>query len=488
MKVHRPKTAALLAYAEGVLSAKGRARVERHLSRCEVCRRELCAIRAYDELADAAREAPMPAVDFAKMELALASEARRISGQIATVERRRPWLALGVVAAAAALALAFFEWPAEPTVAAAPAGGGAAPAADLAEPGGSEAPALAAEPLSPVVTLAAGTTEALTGARARALEPGGTLEEGDRVRTGEDGVVHVRLASGTAFVAERSTELSLARAREDAVELALEHGRVASAVAPLAHGSRYVILSAGHEVEVRGTRFAVSHLEGVVGVDLAEGRVEVRTPAGEVIELDAPARWRSSGEAGGGPEDVPAPRELIEAAELTLARLAHPEIVRWEIDGTSVASGGELRLRLGQGEHELRGWDLRGRLFTARLPVGGAPVFLEPGALTAERPRLRPGHLEQTQIAPVLQRARPQLARCYERALRLHPEVHGRVRLRVTVGLMGDVTRVSVLGADAADTSELRDCVATYAERWTFPPPGGPVTFEVPLSFSARLP
>jgi hypothetical protein len=308
------------------------------------------------------------------------------------------------------------------------------------------------------------------------------------VRTGEDGVVHVRLASRTAFVAEPSTELSLSRAREDAVELALERGRVASVVAPLAHGSRYVILSAGHAIEVRGTRFAVSYLEGVVGVDLTEGHVEVRTPGGQRLELTAPARWRSSGDAGGEPEDVPMARELTDAGDRTLARFAHPEIVRWAIDGTTIESAGELRLRLARGEHELRGWDLRGRLFTALLPVGSEPVYLEPGALTAEPPRLRPGHLEQTEIAPVLQRARPQLARCYERALRIHPEVHGRVRLRVTVGLMGDVTRVSVLGADAADTSELRDCVATYAERWIFPPPGGPVTFEVPLSFSARLP
>ena len=481
MKAHRPKTAALLAYAEDVLSAKGRARVERHLARCEVCRRELCAIRAYDELAEAAREAPMPDVDFARMELRLASEAHRVSGELETVKRRRPWLAAGILAAAAVLALAFVEWPAEPTVAAGPA----EPIAPPAEPHVvAEEPAL----LAPVVTLAAGTVEALTDEGARSLEPGADLAEGQRVRTGEDGVLHVRLASRTAFVAEPSTELSLSRAREDAVELALERGRVASAVAPLEHGARYVVLSAGHAIEVRGTRFAVSYLEGVVGVDLTEGRVEVRTPGGQSLELTAPARWRSGAAAGGAPEDVPAPRELTDEGDRTLARLRHPEIVRWAIDGTTIESGGELRLRLAPGAHELRGWDLRGRLFTALLPVGSAPVFLEPGALRAEPPRLRPGHLEQTDIAPVLQRARPQLARCYERALRLHPEVHGRVRLRVTVGLMGDVTRVSVLGADAADTSELRDCVATYAERWTFPPPGGPVTFEVPLSFSARLP
>ncbi len=86
----------------------------------------------------------------------------------------------------------------------------------------------------------------------------------------------------------------------------------------------------------------------------------------------------------------------------------------------------------------------------------------------------------------MLQRGRGQLARCYERTLRLHPEVHGRLRLRVTVGLMGDVRRVGVLGADASDTGELRQCISTYASRWTFPPPGGPVTFEVPLAFTAQ--
>lgn len=478
MKAHRPKTAALVAYADGLLSSKGRARLERHLARCAACRRELAAIRTYESMADAARETPVPELDFGRMELALAREARRVSGEIEAVKQPRRWRTFGIVAvAAAALVALALSWP-EPqrsTVELPPT------SVDPVQPSEPAPPEPAR--LAPIVTLAAGTAEELTG-EARALDPGAALDEGDRLRTGDDGLVHVAIAGTTGVVAEHRTEIVLTRAREDAVELTLERGRVSSQVAPLASQARYVVLAAGHAIEVRGTRFAVARTDDDVAVDLAEGHVAVRTPAGETIELVAPARWRSSGGSQGEPEEVAVPRQRSEG---TPVRFAHPELVRWQIDGEAIASAGAVRMRLSPGEHELRGWDLRGRLFTAVLPVGTEPVFLEPAALRPEAPRLRPGHLEEAVIARVIQRARRQLAGCYERALRIHPEVHGRLRLRVTVGLMGDVLRVSVLGADAADTNELRQCISTYARRWTFPPPGGPVTFEVPLAFSARL-
>ena len=44
---HRPKTAALIAYDAGALSRAGSARIERHLSTCQVCRAELAAARLW---------------------------------------------------------------------------------------------------------------------------------------------------------------------------------------------------------------------------------------------------------------------------------------------------------------------------------------------------------------------------------------------------------------------------------------------------------
>lgn len=480
MSEHRPKSAALGAYAEGQLSAEGRARVERHLAECELCRRELAAVRAYRAMTFAARTTPPPDLDFARLERRLAEEAQRISGENALRTRRPVWpLAIGL-AAAAGLGALYLAWPSAPPAQV----DRQPPAAPLEEP----------EPaaLSPVVTLAAGTALAFGDEAGRALEPGAALMEGERLETGDDGLVHVRLADGTGLVLGPSSALTLSRARQEEVTLSLARGRVTSLVAPLAEGARYEVRAGDHTVAVRGTRFSVARLERGLEVDVAEGRVEVRG-SDEVLGLTAPARWRSDAgphpERGEGPHGeltrgLPTPRHTGAPGEWTLVRLEHPELVRWEVDGTPIASAGPVRLWLSAGEHGLRGWDAGGRLFSAELPVGREPVVLAPEALRPERARLRPGHLPEGDIAPVVQRGRPQLARCFERALRVHDEVGGQVRLRVTVGRMGEVSRVQVLGADAP---ELRECVSRYVSRWSFPPPGGPVTFEVPLAFSARL-
>lgn len=479
MSAHRPKTAALMAYAEGLLSPEGRARVDRHLAGCEVCRRELAAAMLYEQVADEAREAPAPEVDFDRMEMTLAREAERVSREIRLARRRRPWPLVALAAAAAAALAIYAAWPA-------PEAPVATDAPRVEEPRVDEPAPPEAAPLAPVVTLAAGAAERLEAGEAAALLAGEELHEGQRLRTGADGALHVRLSEGTGIALAAGTELALSRAREDGVELTLARGRVDSEVAPLASGSTYVVLCAGYRVEVRGTRFVVSYLDGVVGVDVTEGVVVVTAPDESSTELTAPARWRSSGAAEGEPSAIePRAVRAAEGAPVQVT-IAHPELVRWEIDATSFTGGGPVRLLLPAGEHEVRGWDARGRLFTALVPVSGAAVAIEPSALSPEAPRMRPGHLEPEEISRVVQGGQVRLRGCYERTLRDHPEVYGRLRMRVTVGLMGDVRRVSVLGADASETAQLRDCITRVASGWTFAPPGGPVTFELPLAFSSR--
>jgi hypothetical protein len=86
-----------------------------------------------------------------------------------------------------------------------------------------------------------------------------------------------------------------------------------------------------------------------------------------------------------------------------------------------------------------------------------------------------------------MQRGRGQIARCHERAMRLRPDVRPpSMRLRIHVGLLGEVRRVQLVGGEEA-APELRECIVRYAESWTFPPPGGTVPpIELPLTFSAR--
>jgi len=479
MTQHRPKTAALIAYASGLLSPEGRGRVDRHLAGCEVCREELAAIQAYDSLIEDVQSSELPELDFQSMELTLSREAEAISRQMVARQKRRslmPYYA--AIALAAAVGLAIWAWPRlQPDE---------APVAETetveeaAEPETS-APVVEESPrLEPVVTLAAGEARRVDGEEPVDLAVGDALDEGAALATGDDGELHVRLSDGTGVRLASGTELSLARTREDAVRLALEGGSVAQQVAPLSNGSTFVVLCAGYEVEVTGTRFVVSYVDDVVGVDLSEGSLVVRDPDGNETALRAPARWRSAGGIDGEPEapavrDTAAPR-----VPPTPVTLADARLVRWSVDGTEVETEGPLSLGLAPGEHTVRGWDVRGRVYTATLPVGEAPVMLETDAMQPQAPRLRPGHLEPGQIRTVMARAMRPFRQCYERWSRNHSGVV-RGRLRITVGVMGDVERVQIVGVD---DGSLTSCIRNRATQLTFPPPGGPVTFEAPLTLA----
>ncbi len=478
MSEHKPKTAALIAYAEDLLSDEGRARLERHLVGCEVCQRELAAMELYDTLIDSVHSAPMPAVDFDSMAISLRQEALSVSRELRAQKTRRsfrgalPYVGLALAAAAA---IAVWAWPSEP----------AAPIARPEPPVAPDPPAPAPEPalLSPVVTLAAGAPTRLRDEVVEPLALGDTLSEGEAIRVG-DGEVHVRLSEATGLIAFAQTELGLARARADHVRVSLHHGAVGQEVAPLAEGARYVVVAGDYEVEVRGTRFVVSRRDAVVGVDLTEGRVVVRGPDGEE-ELTAPARWRSDGSHPEGDPRAVAVRER-QAAEvaLTPVRFDHPDVIRWRFDETALSARGPVALRAEPGDHELSGWDAHGHLLRVTLPVGTDPVEITPDALEPETPRLRPGHLDASQIQPVLQRGSRQIEQCYEHALRVGSSVTGRSRLRIQIAPDGSVSRARVLGMSGEGAAALQRCITNYAGRWTFPPPGGPLTFDQPLQFA----
>ncbi len=475
MTGHRAKTAALVAYAEDLLSAEGRRRVEGHLASCAVCRAELAAIQLYDELVDDVREGPVPEIDFGKMELPLAREAERISKEILDRARLRRVLPITVVAAAAAAVLVFWALPKAPEApVAVPA---PTPTEQVEDPAPIEAVAAL---LTPTVTLSAGEANQI-GGEERGLLPGDVLAEEARLRTGEDGELHVRLTDGRGIGLGPSTLASLTRTREDEIRLTLERGSLANEVALLRNGSTYVVLCSGYEVEVTGARFVVSYLEGVVGVDLSEGSVVVRDPDGNDIALESPARWRSSGAAEGDPSGATIRSVHAPRIEPTLATLDDLRIVRWEVDGLDISTLGALRLQLSPGEHEVRGWDARGRLFVTTLPVADTPVMLEGGAMRPATPHIRPGHLDPEDIHRVIGRGMRQVRRCYELSLRQGATIQGRARLRITVGVMGDVRQARVLGLD---NPSLNQCIDNYASRWTFPTPGGPVSLEQPLNLT----
>jgi TonB family protein len=85
----------------------------------------------------------------------------------------------------------------------------------------------------------------------------------------------------------------------------------------------------------------------------------------------------------------------------------------------------------------------------------------------------------------VIKHGRPDLQRCYQRALRQDPTLGtAKVTVSIDVGTTGRVTNVSV--APPLPTGALESCLKDTVSRWAFPP--SPVEYEtqVPLALSGR--
>jgi hypothetical protein len=115
--------------------------------------------------------------------------------------------------------------------------------------------------------------------------------------------------------------------------------------------------------------------------------------------------------------------------------------------------------------------------------VDGEP-FPQPG----ERPAAAPPAVRSpkpAEFAPIIKKGRPDLQRCYQRALREDPRLGAaHVTVSISVGASGRVTRVALDPPPASGT--LAACLREAVARWPFP--ASPVEYEteVPLTLSGR--
>jgi len=506
---HKPKTAALEALAADVLSEEGTRRIRRHLADCEVCRTHFAAIHVYRESQETIATTT-PAVQWSKMEMALAREAR---AQAAVAKRppsrAMPWLVGGAIALAAA-AVAAVVLPrmlpsAPPSV--------PTPIAQIdrqPEPTTDEVPPTPETPTptyaSGVVSMVAGgatflsaaegataaavsvgeriangtlTTDALAQAhlvleRAEPAAPDGAQARVARVAVGPSS----RLEIGETHVASSDEgTLHELRARLDEGRMTVDAFEV---------GSRVVVLAGSYRVEIRAARCTIDLTRApdgtarvsVAAADPRVGHVVVVETDGARHDLAAPeARrvWSSDGE--------PAQLEDLPLASLdgALVQLSYPGAVRFEIDGQVIEGGPTLAMRVHPGLIALRAVDGSGRVVRAEVSVGPDGLALAPEELQPVRARMQ-GYLPPEEITPIVRQSQRALQRCYEQALRLHPDLGGGLlRARVTLDSQG-VVRVVELDRDGAPES-LEACVRQEAARWVFPSPGGPMSFELPLRF-----
>ncbi len=85
----------------------------------------------------------------------------------------------------------------------------------------------------------------------------------------------------------------------------------------------------------------------------------------------------------------------------------------------------------------------------------------------------------------VIKHGRPDLQRCYQRALRQDPDLGtARVTVSINVGTSGRVTNVSLTPPLA--TGALESCLKSAVSRWEFPPSPTDYETQVPLALSGR--
>lgn len=526
---HEPKIAALTALHERSLSPQGEARIERHLAACDACRRALAAMTLFERTTAAIRDAEAPELDWSRMELALAREARSlIDEQTITAkatakhaeramaeaaaretvkaaeaqrrtsvspERRGNAGALGLVLAAAAALALVWAWPrgdeevAGPSVPSVPS----VPETSIPEP----PPAVIAEveraPLTAAVMLIAGRASARDDAQdERALDVGDELAEGATVIAAEGSELHLRIASNTGVVVRADSEAQLRAMREGDVGVELTRGGLVSVIdgATFGGASRFVVMAAEHRFEGRATHYEIELDDptGVLRLRVADGEVTVHRPDGRVNIVSAPGSWSNEGLVARGVVEMP---HGIgdDALAWPVLRVSHPGVVRWEIGDLEIDGTGQLGMRVGAGSVAIAGYDGAGRAFRTVADVGGDGMTIDASGLVSEAPRARTdGYLPQQDIQDVVQRGQLRLRQCYERGLRERPDLEARMRVQITVGLDGSVSRYRVVASDdlpeSAVPDSMQSCVRNYVERWSFPPPrGGTVTFEAPLVF-----
>lgn len=96
------------------------------------------------------------------------------------------------------------------------------------------------------------------------------------------------------------------------------------------------------------------------------------------------------------------------------------------------------------------------------------------------------GHLPRNVIEKGLRAQWPAIEKCYRAALESEPSLKGSVKLQITIGPDGDVTKVTDAGSTLPDDDVL-DCAKDAYEKAEFPAPkGGSVIVIYPLELGPQ--
>ena len=417
---HAPKRMALEAYADGLLSDEGSARLERHLETCEICREALAQRRSYDELIDASR-ASAPTIDWERssIDAVLSAEARRLieaaadtsatssstpppassedrgATVVALSRWRRPVAAAPLAAAALLLGVLWLSRPAP--VAEAPStrdrigernadpSSESSPAAPTPLMGESFSGRVVAEIAlgdapddSPDTPLRDSPVETMLGAelhegdvlhaRGRELHASFAPHAALRLRAGELRVEQARTGNGESPEASLFLGLTGGTVTVVAPEPALDGDSDAPGDLAVHARTRVEIAAAGYRFSSTSALFEVWLDDTRVGVRVAPGgRVQIRrvqsdraeaSATEDVTELAGPGEWSTA-----LPGHVAAADPATEPASITTPL------------GLEAVAAIRVPVTLPAGTFSAGGWQIG----QSRLPAGEARVALPPG-------------------------------------------------------------------------------------------------------------
>jgi ferric-dicitrate binding protein FerR (iron transport regulator) len=459
----------------GRLSPKKASQARQHLDGCADCRAAFARVRASNEAFDTLLESPLPEVGVIRGEATVRwtrlPETRRV---------RTPFLVFAGMSLAAA-GLLFFWNPA-------PARDSGPNLMHIAKRQVHETP------LEAGVTLLGGVVNVTHGETLSRLDPSMHLSRGDKLNASEDARVAAQWAEGSGFLLLADSEMAIEKLAAQEIRLALERGKIDVRRGPHGPDDALQVIAPAHTIRARGTWFTVAAAHYETTVEVLEGMVEVTDrESGVTTTLNAPTRAVfGRGKTTQTPIPAREAAALRTASEMNLlapASLAKNALMTVSSDpaGTLAVDGVELgptpmiaRQPLGRhyieiarhGFQPLRRW----------MVLGQEPGQLHLALVKSEVP-------SEPQSVPVeiesMIRARATKIRsCYEHSLKRDPSLAGTVSLRLKVGDVGQVQKVSVDESTLADPS-VAECLRKEAMGWSFQK-GRNATVVYPFVFRAQ--
>ena len=96
------------------------------------------------------------------------------------------------------------------------------------------------------------------------------------------------------------------------------------------------------------------------------------------------------------------------------------------------------------------------------------------------------GQIDKNSVARVFSRRKSAIRYCYEKALKVQPNLKGKVTIRFTIGGAGRITTINAT-SNTTGNPGVAQCIVNKVRGWRFQPPkGGSVTFSYPFLLDTR--